>query len=409
MRTGAASVECIAGLCFLRVLQYTQVSTWLALPECSEHRLGSRIFEVGFFSSTPNYCRRCGRTRQQYCSIESITVDRSTGYALCDLCVDNREYEDRVRPETQKLRKRIESKSQDIEAYCSLGRLLIPDALRRNPRNIEAFVRVGFLIPREPYRQQIKYPATPKAMQESYDLLIEALRLGPRDPVQRGSAFFNLGMCTLWLTENCCLTSDRRDDAEQYLKMAEKEFELALSFEPDNEDMLSSLLEVYRRLAFALGNEQYEKRCNRVADRLKEIKAKKSIGLSSGTAKPRLSSQQKGLAFEAKCMRWLQLDGFGVQSTSTTGDGGVDIVATCTKPIVGGTYVIQCKNWEKPVDEPTVRDLGGVVEKWKAVKGILISNSGFTSAAQSFVKGMRLELVDGRQLDYLLSLVSKKN
>jgi hypothetical protein len=329
---------------------------------------------------TPDKCSRCGRTKKQalFAGLDIVWVRK--GYALCRLCLENEEYRNRTEPEIQEIRKRIRNNPQDTEAYCSLGRLLIPDGLYH-------------------YRY---YPVDRTVMEESCEVLAKALRLGPQDPIQRGNACFNLGISTLWLAENGEYCHERKELADGYFRMAEKEFKVVLSYEPDNEGILNWLELIYGRLG------RHKKR-DEIGARLTELRARKSIGLSSGTSKPRVSPREKGLAFEAKCMKWLRLEDFDVQSTSTTGDGGVDIIAICSRPIVGGTYVVQCKNWGRPVDEPTVRDLGGVVEKWKAVKGILISNSGFTSAAHTFVKGMRLELIDGHQLNYLLSSVSRKH
>jgi len=108
-----------------------------------------------------------------------------------------------------------------------------------------------------------------------------------------------------------------------------------------------------------------------------------------------------GLAFEEKCLRLIRAMGFHAQTTKRTGDGGIDIIATSTQPLLAGEYVIQCKDWSTPVGVSPVRDLYGVVAGTRANKGILITSSTFTKSAQDFAQGKQLELIDGEELERL--------
>jgi len=114
------------------------------------------------------------------------------------------------------------------------------------------------------------------------------------------------------------------------------------------------------------------------------------------------TTQQKGLHFEEVCLRLVREMGFDAQVTEITGDGGIDIIATSTKPIFAGKYVIQCKAWKQPIGEPVVRDLYGVVHSERANKGILIATSSYTKSALAFARDKPLELIDGPQLRRLL-------
>lgn len=341
---------------------------------------------MGFWDQPWDKCSRCGADKHERdLTIFNEPRGKRGRYAVCSLCLDEEARRTRIQPKLQELRKQIKGNRKDAEACYDLAQLLIPDTLRL-------------------YVWTLHYPEpSVEEIQEAYELLLRALRLGLSDPVQKANAYYDLWASTSWLSSGRGPIAKQPDAdiAQGYLNMAEKELNVALSYEPDDEDMLRRLLVTYRRLG-------KDRKADAVVARMTEAKARRDIGLPLADSRPHVSSQQKGLAFEGKCMKWLQLEGFDVRSTSITGDGGVDAIAIYNKPVVGGTYVVQCKNWGKPVDEPTVRDLCGVVEKWKAVKGILISNSGFTSSAHSFAKGMRLELVDGHQLDYLLSSVTKK-
>jgi len=111
---------------------------------------------------------------------------------------------------------------------------------------------------------------------------------------------------------------------------------------------------------------------------------------------PPAESIRKGTSFEQEVLTYLQTMGFEAERTEKTADGGVDIIAHSTKPLFQGKYIIQCKNWSKPVGEPVVRDLYGVVTAERANKGILVTTSRFTASAMKFAKDKPLELIDGK-------------
>lgn len=94
--------------------------------------------------------------------------------------------------------------------------------------------------------------------------------------------------------------------------------------------------------------------------------------------------------------------GFVAHATQKTGDGGIDIVALPSLPLLTGKVVIQCKHWRAPVGEPVLRDLYGVVSARQAIKGMCITSGTFTEKAREFAKGLQMELVDGAQLNYWL-------
>lgn len=108
-----------------------------------------------------------------------------------------------------------------------------------------------------------------------------------------------------------------------------------------------------------------------------------------------------GVEFEQAVASWLRTEGFDVQTTRASGDGGVDIVARLDKPLVGGRFIIQCKRLQKGsiVGEPTVRDLfGALMADSSAVKAILITTSKFSAQARAFAEANGIELIDGATL-----------
>jgi len=102
-----------------------------------------------------------------------------------------------------------------------------------------------------------------------------------------------------------------------------------------------------------------------------------------------------GKQFEIEVQQLLQQMGLDADVTGYSQDGGIDLIAINHDPISGGRYVVQCKNWAAPVGEPAIRDLFGTVHSEGASKGILITTSSFTAAAQRFAHGKPLELIDG--------------
>ena len=95
---------------------------------------------------------------------------------------------------------------------------------------------------------------------------------------------------------------------------------------------------------------------------------------------------------------------FRTEMTKISGDGGIDIIAFLGKPIIGGKYLFQCKRYapDNLVGAPTIRDFYGAVSADKAVKGIFITTSDFTSQAREFAERTGLELINMTQLTELL-------
>jgi hypothetical protein len=114
-------------------------------------------------------------------------------------------------------------------------------------------------------------------------------------------------------------------------------------------------------------------------------------------------SAMSGQEFENLVAVLLKSMGFQVQSTKASRDGGIDLIVHCDVPLHQGKYIVQCKRYDSSVGEPCVRDLFGVMIAEHANKGILVTNSVFTSSAHAFASGKPLELIDGNRLLQLLA------
>ena len=92
--------------------------------------------------------------------------------------------------------------------------------------------------------------------------------------------------------------------------------------------------------------------------------------------------------------------GFSVRRTGGAGpDGGVDVRFTKAS---GETYLVQCKQWARPIGVKVVRELLGVVTAENATGGIVVTAGSFTPEAKEFVDGVAVQLIDGDQLQDML-------
>lgn len=110
-----------------------------------------------------------------------------------------------------------------------------------------------------------------------------------------------------------------------------------------------------------------------------------------------------GVEFERVCQLLVENMGFSVETTKASGDGGIDLIAYNSQPLLSGKYIIQCKRYTGSVGEPIIRDLYGVVMSERANKGILMTTGHFTKSAKSFAEGKPIELIDGVAMQNLFS------
>jgi len=100
--------------------------------------------------------------------------------------------------------------------------------------------------------------------------------------------------------------------------------------------------------------------------------------------------------------------GLETKLTRSHRDGGVDVIAYDTRPILGGKVVIQAKRYRHTVGLAAVRDLFGTMNHEGANKGILVTTSSYGPDAYDFVRNKPIELIDGGVLLYHLEKVGVK-
>src|SRR5438477_9412743 len=94
--------------------------------------------------------------------------------------------------------------------------------------------------------------------------------------------------------------------------------------------------------------------------------------------------------------------GLETRLTQASRDGGVDCVASDTRPVIGGKVIVQAKRYQHTVGVSDVRDRFGTVHNEGAAKGILVTTSGYGRLAYEFARNKPLELITGSNLLYLL-------
>lgn len=113
-------------------------------------------------------------------------------------------------------------------------------------------------------------------------------------------------------------------------------------------------------------------------------------------------NNMNGYEFEDFIFSLLKSMNFTVKQTTYSQDDGIDLIASFDHPILGGNYIIQCKNWQNNVGQPAVRDLFGVVMSEYANRGVLISTSDFTKQAYEFAQGKNITLINNATLNTLV-------
>ena len=97
-----------------------------------------------------------------------------------------------------------------------------------------------------------------------------------------------------------------------------------------------------------------------------------------------------GIEFERELAALFQRRGYRVQSTPSSGDQGIDLVARKN----GKTTIVQCKRHKSPVGPAIARELYGSLIASRADRAILACTGGFTRGVKEFVKDKPITLID---------------
>ncbi len=110
------------------------------------------------------------------------------------------------------------------------------------------------------------------------------------------------------------------------------------------------------------------------------------------------------LAFERYIGQLFELEGYGVQYTERSGDGGVDILLC--RPgrgwsrREGDLALVQCKRYasQHTVGSPELQQFSGALRHHFAHEGYFVTTSFFTPAAKEWAEQEGIQLIDGLDL-----------
>ena len=106
---------------------------------------------------------------------------------------------------------------------------------------------------------------------------------------------------------------------------------------------------------------------------------------------------KKGIELENALQKLLIGLGWETSTTSTTGDGGIDLISTKQQQKV----LIQCKGHKAPLGVGAIRDAAGVKSTEKCSAMIVVAPNGFTAGSIEFAKASKVKLFDGTDLTNL--------
>ena len=113
-------------------------------------------------------------------------------------------------------------------------------------------------------------------------------------------------------------------------------------------------------------------------------------------------NNQKGIAFENKCMKILISKGWRVEETPKSGDQGIDLIASIEKY----RLCIQCKDHKKPIGNKAVQEVSAGKKYWNGTHAILVSQSGYTKSAYKLAAANNVLLISTLELNNIVSLIT---
>ena len=114
-----------------------------------------------------------------------------------------------------------------------------------------------------------------------------------------------------------------------------------------------------------------------------------------------LKKDMSGLEFEKYCKSILEDCGWVVEDTPTTGDQGVDLIAS----IEDLRVCIQCKCFTKPVGNKAVQEVAAGMIHWNGTHSVVVGKSGFTKSAKALADSTNVILTSDSELENLENLV----
>lgn len=104
--------------------------------------------------------------------------------------------------------------------------------------------------------------------------------------------------------------------------------------------------------------------------------------------------QMTGKQFEEYLSELFKMMGYNSRVTQQAGDYGADLVLSKDNRRI----VIQAKRYKKNVGIKAVQEIFGAINHYKAQEGWVVTNSGYTKAAETLAKSNSVKLIGREQL-----------
>lgn len=170
----------------------------------------------------------------------------------------------------------------------------------------------------------------------------------------------------------------------------------------DNDLLLDSFHQTYKwnnyyKDKITLENKQRNKRRYLNGDFTLE-KEEKSL-------KYNMMNLHSGNDFELYLVNLFRELNYKVKHCGKTGDQGGDLIVSKNDM----TYVVQAKYYSNKLDNTSIQEVVGAIRFYNADKGIVITNSTFTSKAKELAEANKIILIDGEGLKKLVEYIYEEN
>lgn len=111
--------------------------------------------------------------------------------------------------------------------------------------------------------------------------------------------------------------------------------------------------------------------------------------------------RSNGIDFEIACAERLESCGWRVARTKTTGDQGVDLIASLESVAVA----IQCKDYNSPVGNKAVQEIYAGKNFENCDFGVVVGKTGYTDSAKQLANKLNIYLLHHEDLDKMASIL----
>jgi restriction system protein len=158
----------------------------------------------------------------------------------------------------------------------------------------------------------------------------------------------------------------------------------------------------YNFLTGGSDDDENDARLNVVKDMVSEVAQEESLRMIEEEPDDYVDVDEiTGEEFESYCVSILNQNGWDARATQSTGDQGVDIVAS----INDITAVFQCKRYSQPVGNSAVQEIIAGKSFSRAQIAAVVTNSTFTKSARQLAEAANIYLLHYTELEEFSEMI----